>query len=295
MKTFLNSLQGKIIAVLTIITLVFGIVAEGVLIYRNGAEAKTATETANNAAKLKLAEAQKAAAEAEAAREAANNAAKLKLAEAQKAAADAETAREIASNAGKLKLAEAQKAVAEAELQLQKSRTAKAEADVSPEMQAANLAAKQAEARKLDGEATVAQLKACAMDVSKCTPEQKCIIDGYNDVGSRYSELSTAAVERLAGDSIPFHLSRNQKCAHLRNEPQQQANEAPANAELPPKCREAWAKWQGFAHGAFATTGTNDCLMNGTANPRGTKEGAIQSLKMTCSQSRQNCELIAAK
>ena len=90
MRDFLNTLSGKVIAILTIIALVFGVVAEGVSIYRNGEEAKTATETANNAAKLKLAEAEE----------------RIHLAE--KAAEDAKTARAAADNAAKLKLAEAE-------------------------------------------------------------------------------------------------------------------------------------------------------------------------------------------
>ena len=93
MRDFLNTLSGKVIARLTIIALVFGVVAEGVSIYRNGEEAKTATETANNAAKLKLAEAEE----------------RSQLAK--KAAADAETARATAANAERLRVAEAEERV----------------------------------------------------------------------------------------------------------------------------------------------------------------------------------------
>jgi hypothetical protein len=78
--------------------------------------------------------------------------------------------------------------------------------------------------------------------------------------------------------------------------PRQQESEAAANTELPPECRKLWAKWQGFAHGAFATTtATDDCVMNGTQDLRGTKQQAIASLRKTCAQSGKRCEVIAAK
>ena len=62
MKTFLNTFQGKIIAGLTIIALVMGIVAEGITIYRQSIGAMIDRE---NLVKIS-AEAQSAEAEARA-------------------------------------------------------------------------------------------------------------------------------------------------------------------------------------------------------------------------------------
>jgi len=135
MKNFWASLQGKIVGWLIVLAILMGIYAEAILAYKNTEDAKTATEIANNAAKLKLAEAEeraqlakKAAADAEASRAAADNAAKLKLAEAEertqlakKAAADAEKAKEdaktaaaIAENSKRRQQAEADDAEAKA-------------------------------------------------------------------------------------------------------------------------------------------------------------------------------------
>ena len=57
MGDFLNTLYGKLIAVLTIIALGMGIVMEGVSMYRNIRETQTATQVAVNAQAQKSADA----------------------------------------------------------------------------------------------------------------------------------------------------------------------------------------------------------------------------------------------
>jgi hypothetical protein len=298
MKNFWASLQGRIVGWLIVLAILMGIYAEAIVAYKNTKEAKTATETANNAAKLKLAEAEerlqlarKAAADAETARAAADNAAKLKLAEAEeraqlakKAAADAEAARAAADNAAKLRLAEAEE-------RLQKSRTAKAEADVSPEMQAATVAAKQAEARKLDGEATQAQYIACAMDVSKCTPEQRCITEGITDAGKRGYVLNLAAADRfMGGNSIFNGMGYNKACLHLADK------EQPAPSQIPPNCRQDFANWQRYkSHAAFAVQDSGYCAWNGDNVYQGSTAEAVASLKDYCNKRKFVCTIIATK
>jgi uncharacterized membrane protein YcjF (UPF0283 family) len=61
--SFFSTAQGRIVAALSIIALLGGIAAEGVSIWRNIQEAKTATEVANFANRRQQAEAEKAKAE----------------------------------------------------------------------------------------------------------------------------------------------------------------------------------------------------------------------------------------
>ena len=179
-------------------------------------DARSAKAAADNAERLRVAEAEervqlakKAAADAETARAAADNAARLRLAEAnertelaKKAAADAEAARAAADNAARLRLAEANERTELAKKAAADAETAREVAKVSHEMQAATVAAKEAEARKLDGEATQAQVIACAFDTSKCSPENKRIIAGETSVGGRVFALKTAQQQQLAETSL---------------------------------------------------------------------------------------------
>ena len=263
---FFATLQGRIISTLTIAALLLGIVGEGVTISRNKADAVTAQAAADNAARLKAAEAEE------------------RVWLARKAAEDAAAARAAADNAAKLRLAEAEE-------RLQKSRTAKAEADVSPDMQAATLAAKQAEARKLDGEATKAQFIACAMDASKCTPEQRCIIEGQDNVGSRVSELSLALTEKLMGKTS-LELSRNRKCADLRDATQYEQPQIPP--QVPPRCRPLFADWQrSDAHTAFALTNTGNCVWSDGGFR--SVEQAVADVRAHCWRQNFACTIIATK
>jgi hypothetical protein len=277
---FLKTIQGKIVGWLIVIAILIGISAEVLLAYKTKEEADNAAAIAYNASKLQLAQAEE----------------KVQLAK--KAAADAETARAAADNAAKLKIAEAEKETQLAKKAAAEAETARATAENSARMQAALAAKTENEARKIGADATVSEFKACAVDDTKCTPEQRCIVAGLDDPGSRYNELSAAAVAKLVPDSP---LSRvggyNQKCAHLRSEANAQANAATAApSQVPPKCRQNYADWQGYTfHAAFAVTNTGGCVWSpANANYASTAQ-AVAVLKNYCNQRSWGCTIIATK
>ena len=237
-------------------------------------DARSAKAAADNAERLRVAEAEeraqlakKAAADAEAARAAADNAAKLRLAEAEekaqlakKAAADAETARSVADNAAKLRLAEAEEKVQLAKKAAADAETARATADNSARMQA-SLAAKtqeEAETQRLQNKL-----------IRENTDHKLTRADLFDYMG-------------LGPSSAPA--------------PQQQEDEAPANTQqLIPNCRQVFANWRVVAHGAFAAMDTGECTWNGSKAAIYTIAQAKWQLLAFCRARRFNCTIIATK
>jgi hypothetical protein len=121
-NSFLHTVPGKIATVLGIIAIGLGVVGEAIIIYTNAQKAKIELETADNAKKLKAAEAARMQAEAEkikaeaaTANAVAENAMHRQKAEAEIAAQKAAIELEAARNAARLKHAEADKLQAEAQ------------------------------------------------------------------------------------------------------------------------------------------------------------------------------------
>lgn len=244
-------------------------------------DARSAKAAADNAERLRVAEAeertqlakkaafdaQKAAADSEAARAAADNAGKLRLAEAneraelaKKAAADAEAARAAADNAAKLRLAEAEEKAQLAKKAAADAETARATADNSARMQA-SLAAKtqeEAETQRLQNKL-----------IRENTDHKLTRADLFDYMG-------------LGPSSAPA--------------PQQQEDEAPANTlQVPPKCRQAFANWRVVAHGAFASMDDGYCAWNGSGTAIYTINQAKWQLIAYCRAKRFNCTIIATK
>ncbi len=279
---FFATAQGKIISALIIIAVVLGIAAEGVTIYRNVMESKTAAETAHNATAQKEAEAnervelaKKAAADAETARAAADNAGKLKLAEAneraelaKKAAADAETARATADNAGKLRLAEAEERTQLAKKAAADAETARATADNSARLQA-GLAAK-------------------AQEEAETQRQKNKILRAFTDGGGSADEM------------VQRDFNRQMNILGMGNDPapQQRRSEAAVNApQVPPKCRQPFGNWQGYtSHAAFALTDDGECVWNGNGSVyQSSTAQAVASLKDYCNKKNWVCTIIATK
>ena len=238
-------------------------------------DARSAKAAADNAERLRVAEAEervqlakkaafdaeaakelakKAAADAEAAREVANNAAKLRLAEANertelavKAAADAEAAKELAK-----------KAAADAE-------TARATADNSARMQA-GLAAK-------------------AQEEAETQRQKNKILRAFTDGGGSADEM------------VQRDFNRQLNVLGMGNDPApRQQEDTPTNQpQVPPKCRQAYANWQVRAHGVFASIGNGNCAWNGVTTIIDTIGEAKTQLAAFCQTRRYSCAIIATK
>ena len=262
--------------------------------------AAVSKEKAKGEADLAAAAAREKAAQARTAEEIAANAklrqqmeAMLATAAAREKEAQARTAEEVAANAKLRQEMEAMLAAGTAREKEAQAKTAEQVAAFSHAMQEATLAAKQAEARKIDADATQSEYIACAMDDSKCSPWQRCLLEGTTGgVGSRVMTLSSAAVDTLSPDS-PLQLSRAQRCANVRNATTYETPKIPAN--VPQQCRPLYADWtRQPAHSAFALTNTNNCVWSGDGGYPSV-EAAIEKIRGHCWRQNFRCTIIATK
>jgi hypothetical protein len=156
---FMRSTWGKVLTVLAVITVLLGVVTEGVTLYGQSQVAEVKAEIARNADKRQEAEKDIAAQKARIETQAAENAKVLEQAKAAKAKADADVAQAMADNAAVKQAAERQfasaRAISEAAIAKYAARTKRAEADkqaaeaVTAQEVAKNSAVKfQAEAEK---------------------------------------------------------------------------------------------------------------------------------------------------